>query len=583
MTKELTPAVTRILASLRPHAQAGQGGYAVPQQVLLGLLSESECRAALTLARHSVTEDDVIARWPELAEIADVVPSTSLPAVKNGPTDNPEIGGDVSSSGLCSDPNLQVIIARAGELLADFPQPLAVATEHVLLGLVAGDDDAATWLRERGLSQEAMLAELRQQFGVDATPLSVSLEGEPQVEASASTVSESPEATSAAAPEEFDDEIAAYLSDGGRGVSDGAARSSQLELPSSPGQGSPPPRMAVFRVLDAAINRALEGLRVLEDSARFLLNDANLTLALKDLRHGVSGLAARLPQDALIAARDVPGDVGTPLSTLAERSRHTTEDLLAANFHRVQESLRSLEEFGKLVDTEASVSFKHLRYECYTLHRSAMVARQANHALETARLYVLLDGGSSPQAFEHLSKSLIDVGVPLMQFRDKQLCDRELLDRAGELMRYALGTDTRVIINDRPDIAAAVSADGVHLGQEELTSGAARRTVGPEALIGISTHNLDQAKQAARDGASYLGVGPTFPSRTKEFEEFPGLEFAHAVATEVALPAYAIGGITLANLESVLKTGVHGVAIGAAITSADDPPRAVKEFLRVLN
>ncbi len=586
-SQELTPAVARILAGLCEQTSASSP---LAAQLLLGLLNESECRAALVLAQHCVGADDVVARWPELAE--------AIAPLKHSDNSN---GNRASISSATQDPNADLsshpewllVISRAGELLSDFPQPLALATEHVLLGLVGGEGEVADWLREQGLKDEDLLTKLRQQFGIETTPLAIDpVDEQVPVESSqernvaepqpTTSAQEAEETNPALPPEEFDDDIAAFLSQKPSEENTSVVPNNLNNSNNQAGQGGTLPETAVFRAIDAAGNRAAEGMRVLEDVCRFGLNDAFLTCEIKNLRHAVAGNIARLPNVRLLAARDVPNDVGTALTTSSEQNRASTADLLTANFRRVQESLRSLEEFCKLVNVEVAAAFKQLRYASYTLHRSACLSRSAEGALATARLYVLLDGGASPQAFEHLAKSLIDAGVPLLQLRDKQLNDRELLERGRAVMQFASGTATRVIINDRPDIAAALNAAGVHLGQEELTTAVARSVLHPDALIGISTHALPQARQAVLDGADYLGVGPTFPSTTKSFVQFPGLEYAHAVASEVSLPAYAIGGITLQNLEHVLATGVHGVAVGAAITAANDPPAAAKEFLRVL-
>jgi len=135
------------------------------------------------------------------------------------------------------------------------------------------------------------------------------------------------------------------------------------------------------------------------------------------------------------------------------------------------------------------------------------------------------------------------------------------------------------IVNDRPDIARLAQADGVHLGQDELPVREARRIVGPGALIGVSTHNLAQCRQAVLDGADYLGVGPTFASDTKEFAELAGLEYVRQVAAETTLPAFAIGGINTDNVGQVVRAGLRRAAVGRAIGQAEHP-RGVAAAIR---
>jgi thiamine-phosphate pyrophosphorylase len=138
---------------------------------------------------------------------------------------------------------------------------------------------------------------------------------------------------------------------------------------------------------------------------------------------------------------------------------------------------------------------------------------------------------------------------------------------------------TLVVVNDRPDIAVLADADGVHLGQDDLRVKDARAIVGPRRLIGVSTHSIEQARAAVLDGANYLGVGPTFPSRTKSFDAFPGLDFVRQVAAEIRLPAFAIGGIEATNVGEVVAAGLRRVAVGSAVMG-DAKPRAAVAALR---
>ncbi len=113
------------------------------------------------------------------------------------------------------------------------------------------------------------------------------------------------------------------------------------------------------------------------------------------------------------------------------------------------------------------------------------------------------------------------------------------------------------ILNDRPDLARLVEADGVHLGQDDLPVNEARRILGPDALVGVSTHNLEQVRQAVLDGASYIGVGAVFPTTTKATPEYAGLEFVRQALAETTLPAFAIGGVNLKTIDHLAMTGAR--------------------------
>jgi thiamine-phosphate pyrophosphorylase len=126
-------------------------------------------------------------------------------------------------------------------------------------------------------------------------------------------------------------------------------------------------------------------------------------------------------------------------------------------------------------------------------------------------------------------------------------------------------------------------ADGVHVGQEELPVHDVRQIVGPNMLVGVSTHTIEQARQAVLDGANYLGCGPTFPSGTKHFDHFPGLEFLRQVAAEISLPTFAIGGITRDNVQQVLATGFARIAVSGAIAASNNPGDEISALLDALS
>jgi thiamine-phosphate pyrophosphorylase len=255
---------------------------------------------------------------------------------------------------------------------------------------------------------------------------------------------------------------------------------------------------------------------------------------------------------------------------------------LVAGLKRLQESLRSLEEFSKPISPPLACEWEQLRYRAYTLERAAGLTFTSRQQLASTQLYALLDGCHDQGQFADRAQCLIAAGVDAIQFRDKSLADRELLERAQRLRQITRERDSLMVVNDRPDLAIVAQADGVHVGRDDLSVHQVRTIVGTNMLIGVSTHTIEQARQAVWDGANYLGVGPTFPSTTKSFDHFPGCELLRAVAREITLPAFAIGGITPQNLPSVLATGFRRIAVGAALSSSHDPEETVSELRRQL-
>ncbi|MBX9581034.1 MAG: thiamine phosphate synthase [Gemmataceae bacterium] len=325
------------------------------------------------------------------------------------------------------------------------------------------------------------------------------------------------------------------------------------------------------RVVDANLNRGREALRVLEDYVRFVLDDRFLTEQVKGLRHELAEAAGRLPPGLLLAARETRRDVGTTVSAAGEYDRATPRQVAEVNLKRLQESLRSLEEFGKLFAGDPGRAFEALRYRTYTLERAVVTGGRSREKLADARVYVLLTGSECVASLDWTIERAAAGGATVFQLREKSLSDRELLERARDVRRWTRQAGVLFIVNDRPDIARLAEADGVHLGQDDLPVREARRVVGPDALIGVSTHSVEQVRRAVLDGADYLGVGPTFPSRTKTFEVFPGLDFVRAAAAETSLPAFALGGVGPENVGRVAEAGGRRVAVGAAVGRADDP------------
>lgn len=338
------------------------------------------------------------------------------------------------------------------------------------------------------------------------------------------------------------------------------------------------PSPAVFRVLDANYNRCLEGLRVLEDHARFERENLALATDLKNLRHEI---AISFPDSLfgrLHAMRDSRGDIGRAIEAADEYSRPDSVALVRANAARVKQALRTLEEYSKTISGSLGHRFETARYRFYSLEMLLDRHAPRREQLLSAQLYVLVDAGSSTPAFVKRMTELVAARPDVIQLRDKTLDDRTLLERARLLVPIAQANGVLVIINDRADLCVLADADGVHVGQEELSVADARRIVGPDRIIGVSTHAIDQARQAEADGADYLGAGPTFPSGTKQFEAFPGLDYLREVASQITTPAFAIGGIEPERVNDVFATGLRRIAVSGCVARAEHPAAAIEQL-----
>lgn len=340
---------------------------------------------------------------------------------------------------------------------------------------------------------------------------------------------------------------------------------------------------------------------MIEDVVRFGHNDAVLSESLKQLRHDFSQ-ATRAIADRAIAHRDVSGDVGTQISTPSELSRTGQRELVLANCKRLGESLRSIEEQAKLLDPAVASRIEQLRYRFYSIEgRIAQRLRPLATRFAQVRLYVLIteqagvQGEFSPDPLSphyrregvnelaseepwlRCARAAIAGGADCLQLREKDMDGGELLRRARLLVELCRKHDVLSIINDRADIAVLSDADGVHVGQSDLSAADVRKIVG-DKLVGVSTHNIEHARQAVADGADYIGVGPIFRSPTKPRDFVAGLEYARQVAQEIAIPAVGIAGITLDNVDQVLATGIKAVAVTQAVVGAGDVEGAARRF-----
>ncbi|MCY2963873.1 MAG: thiamine phosphate synthase, partial [Planctomycetota bacterium] len=422
---------------------------------------------------------------------------------------------------------LQAVLDEARQQVAGIGRHVEVGTEHLLLAMTIVDTPIREVLREFGVGVDSARQQSERHSGETAEPINAGVRLNP-----------------ATAP-----------------ATD---------------------RADLFRILDASANRAREGLRVIEDYVRFALNDRHLAERTKECRHQLAEAMGLIPLTALLASRDTRGDVGTTIHSRRELHRNSLTDVVRADFKRVQEACRALEEYGKAESVEFSRAAGQVRYAAYTLERAVMTTVASLDRLGECPLYLILTESLCPRGSGPVLRGALAAGVRVVQVREKTMRDRELLAHARRVREWTAEAGCLMIMNDRPDLAALVGADGVHVGQEELPVAEARRIVGPDRLVGLSTHDPAQAREAVLDGADYIGVGPVFSTTTKNFQSLAGLDYVRQVSGEIELPGFCIGGIHLDNIDQVIAAGGRRVAVSSAICSADDPEGATHELLRKL-
>jgi thiamine-phosphate pyrophosphorylase len=345
----------------------------------------------------------------------------------------------------------------------------------------------------------------------------------------------------------------------------------------------------LLRIIDANANRAREGLRVMEDIARFALGSTSLTEEVKRLRHDLSTALACLPTDRaqLLASRDAAKDVGSSIKTASEADRAGIPAIAAAAAGRVSEALRSLEEAAKALPAPSAASaIESLRYRAYTADQRLTAALGAFTQRRQWSLCVLITESLCRKPWEAVAAAAMDGGCDCLQLREKSLNDRELLARARRLVTLARPRGVAVIINDRPDVALLAGANGVHLGQTDLSVRDVRSLAGTRLLIGVSTETTDQARAAAEDGADYLGIGPMFPTTTKDKPRLAGPVYLRTYLADEQLsrvPHLAIGGVSPENIAELRTAGARGVAVCSAVISAADPAEVCRALIAAAN
>lgn len=197
-------------------------------------------------------------------------------------------------------------------------------------------------------------------------------------------------------------------------------------------------------------------------------------------------------------------------------------------------------------------------------------------------LYLVTDDRLAPDQLETALDAALRAGAPIVQFRMKRGSKRERLALGQRVADRVRRAGALVLVNDELDLALALDADGLHLGQDDLPPAVARRLLGPERLIGVSVSHLHEVAPAEQAGADYLGVGAIYPTGTKPDAEPASLALLAAVRAATRLPIVAIGGITAANLAPVIQAGADAVAVVSAVFGAPDPGRATTELLAAI-
>jgi len=284
------------------------------------------------------------------------------------------------------------------------------------------------------------------------------------------------------------------------------------------------------RIIDANLNRVSEGLRVIEEYVRFVLSHEALSHQIATLRHTLN--ATETDHEAHLMGRNVEEDAR---AYAPPSQRPDIVSLLRANFKRATEGLRVLEEYT------GNATYNRLRYDLYMLEKE-IVLLAAKPVIQPG-VYVISDDVNTLLAGA-------EAGASVIQLRDKHANKAAIYEKAVQLKAHHTNSRIPLIINDHIDIALAIRADGLHTGQDDVPIAIQRQILGPQRIIGRTTHDFAQGQHAVAAGADYISVGPIWETPSKPGRAGIGYDYLREVAT-LGIPYVAIGGVSMANIAEI--------------------------------
>jgi len=337
--------------------------------------------------------------------------------------------------------------------------------------------------------------------------------------------------------------------------------------------------LRIYQIIDANLDRAREGLRVLEDWARFGLGKEKYVEKVKNFRQ----ILGKNHLEVYKQSRNHIKDKCKGLTHQEQINRKTSEQIISSNSARVQEALRVIEEFSRLQNYELSKIASEIRYEIYTIEidlLSYSKFKKSEEILKENDLYVITD--QKDNLLEIIEEILI-AGVRIIQHRFKTGTDQDNLQEAIQIKNICKRYNSLFIVNDRLDIALASNADGIHLGQDDLDLKTARKLLGYSKIVGISANNAIDISNALKEGCDYIGIGPVFETTTKKNKIPLGIENIKTLTKDLNIPWFAIGGIKAKNISYLKRNGFKKVALVSELMNSEDPKEDAMMILKKLS
>ena len=337
--------------------------------------------------------------------------------------------------------------------------------------------------------------------------------------------------------------------------------------------------LRIFQIIDANLDRAREGLRVLEDWARFGLGDNEFVIKIKNFRQLLGKNHLKIYKQS----RNYTVDQCKGITHSEQFKRKTPEQIICSNACRVQEALRVVEEFSRLHNHQLSEIASEIRFEIYTLEvelLSLSKRKKSAQIIKENHLYVITD---QKEKLTEIIEGLLIAGVKIIQHRFKRGTDKDHLEEAIKIKNLCKSYNSLFIINDRVDIALASNADGIHLGQDDLDLKTARKLLGYSKIVGISANNAIDISNALREGCDYIGIGPVFETTTKKNKKPLGIENIKTLTKDLNIPWFAIGGIKSSNILYLKRNGFKKFALVSQLMNSEDPKEDAIMILKELS
>ncbi len=351
---------------------------------------------------------------------------------------------------------------------------------------------------------------------------------------------------------------------------------------------------SVYRLLDAASNRVAEGYRVVEDICRFVLDDEKAGSKLKEARQILRLMISQIADNVvLLSERDTDEDLGKKWVGVQEYKRTDFAEIVTANFKRIQEGLRSIEEFTKQLETEKTAGLakkiEHMRYRSYVLEKD-INHKVSIEYLSNLNFTLIFNPNACLTEPWELLDSVLSAGIDSVQFRVKDYLEKEqdALNLARKTQEICKKHEIPLIINDRADWALILGAEGLHVGQNDLGIDDSRKILHVNQIIGLSIACAQDLDVAAASKADYFGVGALFDTKTKHYDVTPGLDLYKKALGILEKPVFGIGGITEHNLLKVKQIAQNAdkslrICVSSAILRAKNPAKVTENMRRIID